>query len=73
MGLVVEATVTVMWTVPVPAGEVALMSPSSVTEKLVAGVVPNMTDVAPVKPEPVIATGVPPAAKPEVGLTPMIA
>jgi hypothetical protein len=42
---------------------------SDTTVKLVAGVAPNDTDVAPVNPEPVTVTVVPPAAGPEDGLT----
>jgi hypothetical protein len=41
--------------------------------KLVAGVVPNDTDVAPVNPEPVTVNVVPPAVGPEDGLTAVIA
>jgi hypothetical protein len=35
-----------------------------------AAVLPNMTDVAPVNPEPETVTTVPPAAGPELGETP---
>ena len=40
------------------------------TVKLLAGVEPKLTAVAPVKPVPVIVTTVPPATGPEVGLRP---
>ncbi len=43
----------------VPGGAVALMVVSLVTVKL-AEAPPNLTDVAPVKDEPVIVTDVPP-------------
>ncbi len=39
--------------------------------KLVAATEPNMTELAPVKPTPVIVTEVPPAVDPDVGLTDM--
>jgi hypothetical protein len=39
------------------------------TEKLAAGVAPNLTAVAPVNPVPVIAMVVPPASGPDAGLT----
>lgn len=51
------------------AGVIAVISPSSATEKLVAGVVPKFTLVVPVKPEPVMATLSPPAVTPVVGNT----
>jgi hypothetical protein len=40
-----------------------------VTVKVVAEVAPNLTEVAPVKPVPVIVTDVPPAGRPATGLT----
>ena len=63
--------VTVTSTVPVPAGLSAVIVVSLTTVKLVAGVVPKSTAVAPVKPVPVIVTEVPPAAGPLVGLMPV--
>jgi len=54
-------------TVPVPAGEVAVIEVAELTVKLVALVAPNFTAVAPVKPVPVTVTDVPPAAGPDVG------
>jgi hypothetical protein len=52
-----------------PAGEVAVMEESEFTMKLVAGVEPKLTAVAPVKLVPAIVTLVPPAVDPELGLT----
>ena len=49
-------------TVPVPAGALAVIWESLSTVKLVAGAAPKSTAVALVKYEPVIVTGVPPAA-----------
>ena len=43
-----------------------------VTWKLVAAVVPNLTDVAPVKLVPVIVTVVPPSVEPLVGVKEVI-
>jgi hypothetical protein len=61
------AVVTVTSTVPVPAGEVAVIEVAELTVKLVALVAPNFTAVAPVNEVPVIVTDVPPVAGPEVG------
>jgi hypothetical protein len=58
-----------MSTVPVPAGAVALIEVAEVTLKVVAGVAPNATALAPVKPVPVIVTTVPPASGPWAGDT----
>ena len=41
-----------------------------VTWKVVAGVVPNLTDVAPLKLVPVMVTVVPPSVEPLVGVKP---
>jgi hypothetical protein len=49
---------------------VALMLDELVTVN-VAALAPKDTVVAPVKPVPLIVTGVPPAAGPEEGLTPV--
>ena len=54
-------------TVPVPAGEVAVIEVAEFTVKPVAGVAPKLTAVAPVKPVPVMVTEVPPATGPDVG------
>ncbi len=43
-----------------------------VTWKVVAGVVPNLTDVAPLKLVPVMVTVVPPAIGPPVGVKPVM-
>ena len=69
--LVPPGPVTVMSTVlpAVPAGEVATMDELDPTAKLVAATPPNFTAVAPLKPEPVIVTDVPPAAAPFEGDT----
>ena len=48
--------VTVTSTVPVPGGLSAVIVVSLTTVKLVAGVVPKSTAVAPAKPLPVIVT-----------------
>jgi hypothetical protein len=61
------AVVTVMSTVPVPAGEVAVIEVAELAVKLVALVVPNLTAVAPVRLVPVMVTDVPPAKGPDVG------
>jgi len=54
------------------AGLTAVMVVSLTTVKLVAGVAPNFTAVAPVKPVPLIVTEVPPAAGPLSGVTAVI-
>ena len=54
---------------PPPAGLVAVMDVGELTVNPVAGDVPKLTAVAPVKFVPVIVTGVPPVVAPEVGLT----
>jgi len=69
VGEVSFAVVTVTSTVPLPAGLVAVIWVSLLTMMLLAGVAPNETLVAPVKPEPVMVTLVPPAAGPLAGLT----
>jgi len=62
--------VTVMSTVPRdPAGDSALIEVGPVTLKLVAGVDPKRTALAPVKFVPVIVTAVPPPVEPDEGLT----
>ncbi len=54
-------------TVPVPAGEVAVIEVGELTVKLVALAAPNFTAVAAVKLVPVTVTDVPPASGPPVG------
>ncbi len=60
--------VTVTFTMPVPAGEVAVIEVAPLMVTLVAAVEPNLTVDAAVKFVPVMVTDVPPAAGPEVGL-----
>jgi hypothetical protein len=63
---------TRMSTAPaLPAGETAVMLVAEFTMKLVAGALPKLTAVAPVKLVPVIVTEVPPAAGPLAGLMPV--
>lgn len=62
---------TVTSTVPVPAGEVAVIWVSLSTVIAVAAVVPKFTAVAPVNRLPVTVTLSPPAAAPFVGLMPL--
>ena len=69
--LVPPGVVTVTSTVPVPAGDVAVILVELTTVKVVAASVPKCTAVAPVKAVPVMVTEVPPAVGPEVGLTPV--
>lgn len=60
------------FTVPAdPAGAVAVIDVALLTVKLVAGVEPNNTAVAPVKLVPVIATEAPPAVESVAGLRPV--
>ncbi|MHC2619285.1 hypothetical protein ACVIW2_001317 [Bradyrhizobium huanghuaihaiense] len=61
------AVVTLTSTVPLPAGEVAVIWVAELTVKPVAAVAPNVTAVAPVKLVPVMVTVVPPPAGPVVG------
>ena len=70
--LVPEDVVTVISTVPVPAGEVATIWVAEFTVKLEAKIVPNFIAVVPVNPVPVTVTAVPPAAGPPVGEMPVI-
>src|SRR3954470_17647325 len=53
------------------AGDDAVICVGLSTVKLAAAVPPKFTAVAPVRSVPVIATLVPPAVEPEVGLTPV--
>ena len=59
--------VTVTSTVPVPAGEVAVIEVALLTANEAALALPNLTTVAPVKLAPVIVTLVPPAGGPLLG------
>jgi hypothetical protein len=60
---------TVTSTVPVPAGDVAVIVDPFVTETFVAAVPPNETVSPEAKFVPVTVTFVPPAVVPEAGLT----
>jgi hypothetical protein len=64
VALVPLAVITVISTVPVPAGAVAVMLVTLATVKLAAAVVPNFTAVAPVKFVPVMVKVVPPCVVP---------
>ncbi|PIT03974.1 hypothetical protein TSA1_26780 [Bradyrhizobium nitroreducens] len=59
--------VTLISTVPVPAGDVAVIWVAELTVKPVAGVAPKVTAVAPERLVPVMVTVVPPAPGPDVG------
>jgi hypothetical protein len=65
-----DGVVTTTSTVPVPAGDVAVIDESEFTVKVVAAADPNLTEVAPVNPLPITLTTVPPAAGPAFGETP---
>ena len=58
---------TLISTVPEPAGLVAVIEVALFTVYGVAGVPPNFTAVTPVKPVPVIVTLVPPPIGPTAG------
>jgi hypothetical protein len=70
-GLVPPPVTTVMSTPPDPAGDVVVMDVGLTRVKVPTGNAPNSTAEAPAKFVPVIVTGVPPAAGPEAGLTPV--
>jgi len=59
--------VTVTWTVPMPAGERAVIWVELLTVTFSAEVLPNFTAVAPMKFVPVITTLVDEASRPDVG------
>jgi hypothetical protein len=71
LALVPPGVVTLMSTVPEPAGDVAVICPAELTVKPTAGVEPKLTALALLKFVPTIVTLVPPAAGPDEGLTPM--
>ena len=54
---------------PVPTGEVAVIEVGLLTVNIVAGVAPNVTAVAPVKPDPAMVTTVPPPGGPVLAVT----
>ena len=71
-GLDPLTVVTVTSTAPaVPGGEAAVICVSESTVNDVAAVEPKCTAVAPVNPEPVSVTVVPPAVGPADGVTPV--
>jgi hypothetical protein len=72
VALVPKAVVIVMSTGLTPGGDVAETEVLLSTENDAAGVTPKSTAEAPVKPVPVIATTVPPAKGPLVGLIPVM-
>jgi hypothetical protein len=67
VGLVPPGVVTVTSTVPLPAGEIAVIDVELLAVNDTAPVFPNLTAVAPVKFTPVIATPVPPVGGPLFG------
>jgi hypothetical protein len=67
VALVPPGVVTVMSTVPVPAGAVAVTEVAEFTVNVVALVAPNFTAVAPEKLVPVMVTEVAPVVGPDVG------
>jgi hypothetical protein len=69
--LVPPGVVTVTFTVPVPAGLVAVILDGLTTTTLVAATLPNETFAGLVKFVPVMVTDVPPAAGPDCGETPV--
>jgi hypothetical protein len=69
VALVPPGVVTVTSTVPVPAGEMAVIDVAEFTVKLPALIEPNLTAVAPVRLAPPIVTEVPPISRPVLGLT----
>ncbi len=64
--------VTVTSTIPVPAGEVAVHNDSEVHDTFDAATPPKVTD-PPIRVDPWIVTGVPPASGPLLGLIEVIA
>jgi hypothetical protein len=72
VALVPPSVMIVTSTVPVPAGEVAVMLVSDITLYLEDATVPNLTVVAPVNPVPVIVTDVLPVEGPLAGEIPDI-
>jgi hypothetical protein len=67
VGLVPPNVVTVTFTVPAPAGDVATIELAPVTVNELAAVPPKFTPVAPVKLLPAIVTLVPPVVGPLAG------
>ena len=69
--LVPTGVVTLISTIPAPAGEVAVIEVALFTVKFVAALFPKFTAVASKKLVPVIVTVVPPAGEPTPGLIPV--
>jgi hypothetical protein len=69
VALVPLGVVTVTSTLPLPAGETAVIEVAELTVKLVAFFSPNLTVVAPLRLVPVTVTDVPPAVLPTLGST----
>ena len=67
VALVPPGVVTVISTVPAPAGEVAVIFVAESTVKLEALIIPNLTTVAPENPVPLTVTEVPPTSCPAAG------
>ena len=61
--------VTVTFTRPVPAGLVAVICTAELTVNLAALLEPKSTNVAPVKPVPMMTTEVPPVGARSAGVT----
>src|SRR2546421_2532343 len=68
--LVPSGVVTVTSTVPLPGGDLATMLVADCSVKVTASTEPNLTEPAPRKWAPVIATEVPPVRGPSLGFTP---
>jgi hypothetical protein len=71
VALVPPGVVTVISTVPVPAGDLMVSEVAELTVRTVPALEPNLTAVAPVNPVPVTVTVVPPAAGPAAGEIPV--
>jgi hypothetical protein len=71
VALVPPGVVTVISTVPVPAGDLMVSAVAELTVRTVPAVRPNLTAVAPVNPVPVTVTVVPPATGPAAGAMPV--
>ena len=60
-------TITPIASAAIPGGVLQVIVVGLNTKRLVAGIPPNVTEVAPVNPIPVILTAVPPDLVPNVG------
>jgi hypothetical protein len=74
VAVVPAAVVALTSTVPAVGlgGATAVITASELTVKLEAGVLPNLTALAPVKSWPMSATEAPPVVEPEAGLSELI-